>query len=91
MIIALASNASTGFSWSIAEPGPERLELVGEPEYVPPGSTSPVVGAPGTQVFTFDAGSEGKDELTLEYKRGFEPDVEPEQTFSIDVEIKAVE
>jgi inhibitor of cysteine peptidase len=88
LIVALASNITTGFSWSVGDQSAPQLELKGEPRYVPPGSTTPVVGAAGTQVFTFEAKSTGTAKLVLEYKRPFEPGVAPEKTFSVTVEIR---
>jgi inhibitor of cysteine peptidase len=88
LIVALVSNPSTGFRWAVAEPAPVQLRLEGEPAYVAPGSTTPAVGAAGTEVFTFAAVSAGTATLTLNYARSFEPDVAPEKTFSITVDIK---
>ena len=88
LIVALISNASTGYSWSVQDPAPGQLELQGEPRYVPPGSTNNVVGAPGTQVFTFLAKSSGSARLTLQYKRPFEPGAAPDETFSVTVDIR---
>ncbi len=88
LIVALASNATTGYTWSVQDPSPAQLELQGEPKYVPPGSTSNVVGAAGTQVFTFVAKSAGSAKLTLEYKRPFEPNVAPDKTFSVTVDVR---
>jgi len=96
LIISLESNPSTGYSWSFAGLAGPELELVGEPQYVPPTSTAtPVVGAAGTQVFTFRATGTGMPpagtpaivQLALDYKRGFEPDATPAQAFRITVEI----
>jgi inhibitor of cysteine peptidase len=88
LIVALASNPTTGFSWSIGEDSDEGLVLQGEPRYVPAGSTTPVVGAGGTEVFSFEADDSGTSRLVLEYRRPFEPGVAPEQTFSVTVEIR---
>ena len=95
LTITLESNPSTGFSWSLAGLAGPELELVGEPLYVPPVSTTPIVGAPGTQVFTFrttgigmpPAGTPAIVQVALDYKRGFEPDAAPEKTFRVTVEI----
>jgi len=88
LIVALASNPTTGFSWSVGEDSDEGLVLQGEPRYVPAGSTTPVVGAGGTEVFSFEADDSGTSRLVLEYRRPFEPGVAPEQTFSVTVEIR---
>jgi inhibitor of cysteine peptidase len=87
LIIALPSNPSTGFSWAVTPPEPVGLELEGEPEYVPPGSTTPAVGAAGTQVFTFTATAAGETTLTLTYARNFEPGAAGEETFTVTVEV----
>lgn len=88
LVISLESNPSTGFAWVIAEPTPAALESQGDPEYLPPGGATPAVGAAGTEVFTFKAASAATAELTLEYRRGFEPEVPAEKTFSVTVEIQ---
>jgi inhibitor of cysteine peptidase len=88
LIVALSSNVTTGFSWSLAEESGSQLELIGEPRYAPPGSTSPVAGAAGTQVYTFAAKATGSAKLVLEYRRPFEPGVAPARTFSATIEIR---
>jgi predicted secreted protein len=75
LTIALAGNPSTGFSWYVGEQTGPGLELVDGPHYVPPGSTLPVLGAPGTEVLTFEATKAGTIQLVLEYRRGFEPEL----------------
>ena len=54
---------------------------------MPPGSTAPVVGAPGTEVFTFRAVQAGRFDLLLEYRRSFEPNEPPARTFRVTVAI----
>ncbi len=88
LIVALASNPSTGFSWSVTPPEPAGLEIEGEPRYVPPGSTTPVVGAAGTQVFTFKTTARGASQVTLTYARSFEPGAAGERTFKVTVNIE---
>jgi inhibitor of cysteine peptidase len=88
LIIALASNPSTGFSWYLGERAEPGLELVDGPRYVPPGSTQPVLGAPGTEVFTFNATEVGTAQIVLEYRRSFEPDLPPSKTFRVTAEVR---
>jgi inhibitor of cysteine peptidase len=88
LIVALPSNPTTGYSWSVSERSSPQLELQGEPRFVPAGSTTPVVGAGGTEVFTFEAVDTGTATLTLEYRRPFEPGAAPEDTYSVTVEIR---
>ena len=87
IIVALTSNASTGFAWRVHESLPPQLEQVGDVRYVPPGSTEPVTGAAGTEVFTFKASSTGTAELALDYVRSFE-DGDPASTYSVTIEIE---
>ncbi len=87
--VALPSNPSTGYSWAVVPPEPTNLELIGEPRFVPAGSTTPVVGAGGTEVFTFKATSKaGTSTLTLAYNRPFTPTAPPEKTFKVTVEVR---
>lgn len=88
LIVALPSNPTTGYSWSVSESSGAQLQLQGEPAFVPAGSTTPVLGAGGTEVFTFKAVDDGKADLKLEYRRPFEPNAAPEKTFSASVEIQ---
>jgi inhibitor of cysteine peptidase len=88
LIVALASNPSTGYSWAVVADEPTNLELEGEPAYVPPGSTTPVVGAAGTEVFTFKAIKTGTAKLSMAYARSFETGVEPEETFEVTVKVE---
>jgi len=88
VIIALPSNPSTGYSWAIVAPEPANLELDGEPKYVPAGSTTPVAGAGGTEVFTLKATDTGEAALKMEYRRPFEPDVPAEQTFNVTITVR---
>jgi inhibitor of cysteine peptidase len=86
LVIALSSNPSTGYRWLAVSP-PDILLQEGEPRYVPPGSTSPVLGAPGTEVFTFRAEHQGTVQLMLDYRRQSEADPSA-KTFQVVVEIK---
>lgn len=68
--VQLASNATTGYEWVIAEDSlPDCLVLTDE-EFVEPESA--LVGAPGHQVFKLDATEAGAGILRLEYVRPFE-------------------
>ena len=86
LILALASNPSTGYRWEVTSL-PGFLEQQGEPSYVPPGSTQPVLGASGTEVFTFEAVQAGAATLELAYRRSFESGP-AERTFSIEVQVQ---
>jgi inhibitor of cysteine peptidase len=80
LIVRLPSNATTGFQWVVADAGP--MTQLGDPVYKAP-EGSGAVGASGTQVFTFAAGSSGAGELKLEYRRPWEKNVPAEKTWSV--------
>jgi inhibitor of cysteine peptidase len=88
--ISLESNPSTGYSWFATISNPAVLVQMGDPVYQEAASNSstPVLGAAGTQIFYFQAAGSGTSTLTLDYKRSFETNVAPEKTFSMTVEVK---
>lgn len=74
--IRLESNPSTGYTWEIAaETSPNTVDLRDRSHE--PGDTD-VVGAPGVDVFVFDAIA-GAEVLRLEYIRSFDDPVVPER------------
>jgi len=82
-LIELASNPTTGYSWSLkgfSRPG--VVEALGS-GYAPP--TSGRMGAGGTYVGQFKAIRPGTTRLTLAYARPFEPGSATTQTFEITV------
>jgi predicted secreted protein len=88
LIVALPANPDEGMSWAIVSPEPEFLSLDGAPRFVPAGSTSPVGGAAGTEVFTLQATGAGTSSLTMEYHDTNAPEGEPDDTFSVTVETR---
>ncbi|NJD59371.1 MAG: hypothetical protein C3F13_13540 [Anaerolineales bacterium] len=90
MAIRLESNPSTGYAWYATISDPKVLVQMGEPQYQEPASSSstPVIGAAGTQTFFFQAAESGLSTLTMEYKRGWETGVTPEKTVTIIVEVQ---
>jgi inhibitor of cysteine peptidase len=87
MAINLESNPSTGYAWYATISDTKVLVQLGEPQYSAPSSSS-VVGAAGAQTFFFQAIETGTSVITLEYKRGWEANVAPEKTVTINVEVK---
>src|SRR5207244_2712799 len=80
LAVTLDSNPSTGYSWQVSNPRRAILQQQGEPEYTPP--AQPMPGAGGQHTFQFTAVGVGKMALTLLYKRPFEPNAAPAETFS---------
>ena len=84
LVIRLASNPTTGFSWKVAVIDGDHLQQVGEGifEHADP----QMVGAGGTQVFTFKPKKKGKTTLVLDYVRPWEQKP-AETTFTLNVMI----
>jgi inhibitor of cysteine peptidase len=85
LVVELPSNPTTGFSWTVADGGP--LTQVGEAEYATEAAPD-VVGAGGTETFTFDAKKAGSGTLTLEYRRPWETGVEAEDVWSATITVE---
>ena len=87
LAVRLDSNPSTGYSWQVSQVDDAVLKQQGEPQFIQPADAPP--GAGGAQVFLFTAAAGGSTTLTLVYKRSFEPNVAPVQTFTVQVTVDA--
>ena len=87
--IVLISNKSTGYEWQIAQPLDNNfVALVGS------GSKYQLrfprmIGAGGTETWTFNTLKEGSTKITFKYVRQWEKNVAPAQTKEFVIEIKA--
>ncbi len=88
LVVSLESNPSTGYSWQVAQVDQAVLKQLGDPKFETPASSSGVVGAPGTEVFRFEAAGQGQTTLKLEYRRPWETGVAPIKTFTLQVTAK---
>jgi inhibitor of cysteine peptidase len=79
--ITLESNPTTGYQW-IPTFNPEIINLVSH-SFQP--SSSRLMGAPGTEVFTFKAINHGTGSLKMVYKRSWEKEPVKEKVFPINV------
>jgi len=71
--IEIAANHTTGYSWQLAEPLNEKVLKVEYWYYKQPNTK--MLGAGGTEVWTFRAMGEGKTNLKFEYVRPWEKNV----------------
>jgi inhibitor of cysteine peptidase len=86
LVVTLEGNPTTGYSWEVAEPLDEQvLRQVGEAEFK---AESDLVGAGGVQILRFEAVNAGQITLKLVYHRPWEKDVEPLETYSIQVVVR---
>ena len=82
--VSLPANPSTGFGWTVVIGDASVLEQVGAAEFVT--ESEDLVGAGGVLTMRFVVVADGTTELRLDSERSFE-DVEPEDTFTLDVTV----
>jgi inhibitor of cysteine peptidase len=84
--VTLASNASTGFSWSadarISDPG-----VVQQTSHNTVAPTAGVLGAAGTEVWTFTAVTAGSATVTTDYSQPWPGGTKGSWTFTADVTV----
>ena len=86
IVVTLPSNASTGFGWNLMQPlDAAVIRLLGH-DYVAP--KTPLVGAPGTEVWRFRTVGKGRVTLRLGYLRAWLPS-DVERRFGLSVRVKA--
>jgi len=85
LVISLESNPSTGYSWQVAEIDENVVQQVGETEFE---QLSPLLGAPEKQILRFKPVGAGQSTLKLVYRRPWEKDVEPLETYSLQVVVQ---
>jgi len=86
LVVTLEGNPTTGYSWEVADPLDEQvLRQVGEAEFK---AESEALGAGGVQILRFEAVNAGQITLKLVYHRPWEKDVEPLETYSLQVVVR---
>ena len=89
LVITLESNPTTGFGWQLSEPIDEDLLALIESRYEPSENVEQgMVGAGGTEVWTFKALTTGVTRISMEYSRPWEGGEKAVQTFEVTVTIK---
>ena len=83
--IELCSNPTTGFQWEYETTGITVLQET-DHEIIPSGSDK--TGAPGKDIWTFEAIGKGETELSMEYSRPWEGGEKTEWTYSLTVTIE---
>jgi len=88
LTVSLGSNPSTGFTWDegahIADPALLRQTA----SALVPAEGQGLVGAPGTQVWTFEALAQGTTTVSLQYSRPWEGGEKGVWTFDLTVTVK---
>jgi len=89
LVVTLASNPTTGYSWQVAEADKALLRQVGDAEFKSSASSNPpLVGAGGTETFRFETNGAGTTTLKLVYRRSWETSVPPIKTFTVQVVVR---
>ncbi len=86
LTVRLASNASTGFSWTDPTLGTPGTLTQTDDKYVAPANGIP--GAPGTQVWTFKASAKGTTTVKADYSRPWEGGEKGVFTFQLTVTVQ---
>jgi len=84
--IRLESNRTTGYQWDLAEPLDGRILKLANSEYKAPDSTR--LGAPGEEVWTFQAVGKGRTKIAMKYARPWEKNAAPARTAVFDVTVR---
>ena len=86
--VALRSNPTTGYRWEMVEPGDGVLVQEGEAEVQQEAKDRQLVGAGGVEILRFKAQAVGQTTLELVYRRPWEEDEKPVETFSLQVTVR---
>lgn len=84
--VTLESNPTTGYQWQVSVPPDEGILKVVHSEYKRPDSK--LLGAGGTESWTFQAVGRGKTRIVMKYVRPWEKDASPAKTASFNVVVK---
>jgi len=86
-VIALESNPSTGFQWTITEKPNAKIVKFQKKAYVEPKTSA--VGAAGTERFRFKAVAPGQATIKLTYSKPDAPDAPDNLNYTYNVTVKA--
>jgi inhibitor of cysteine peptidase len=90
LTVTLESNSSTGYQWSLTSISDQAVLEKVDQKYVAPEAPQngiPLVGAPGKEVWTFQALQKGTSTISMGYSRSWET-VSPAKTFTLTVTVK---
>ena len=82
--LALDGNPTTGYTWKVMSGNDALLKQMGDATFTP---QSGLIGAPGVEVFKFQAIGTGSVTLKLGYKQWWDDKMQPNPTFEVTVNI----
>jgi inhibitor of cysteine peptidase len=86
LVVTLDSNATTGYSWSLAQNSDDTVLNETGNQYIAPQTT--LVGAGGKEEWTFKALKKGTSTISMGYSRPWETGTPPAETFDLTVVVK---
>ena len=87
VVIELAGNPTTGYAWAQTAVDIAILKpTADEPEYT--SESTGMVGSPGTFIFRWTAEAPGTTTIELGYRRPWETDTAPIETYSLTVDVR---
>jgi len=86
LTISLQANSGTGYQWRITEYDHQVVSQQGDSVFSPP--EHPMPGAPGHEIFKFNALSPGSTSIKMELVRAWERPPVPAKTFSVNVTVR---
>ncbi|MFN8485156.1 MAG: protease inhibitor I42 family protein [Anaerolineae bacterium] len=88
-VVALDGNPTTGYTWEAAPPSSDSVTAVGEPQYKTDANAGGKAGVGGTYTFTYQGAAVGAAKLSFAYRRPWERDTPPAQTFDVTLNVVA--
>ena len=85
LVVSLEGNPTTGYTWEVEELNEQVLQQVGDIAFVQDYAEPGFVGVPGVQIATFEVVGAGNATINMVYHQPWETDVEPADTFTLDV------
>ena len=88
--VSLCSNRTTGYAWEdrVEISDPDVVKLASRTYEAPAEASPPVVGAAGSEVFTFDAASAGTTTVALHYSQRWEGGEKNAWTYTLTVTVR---
>jgi len=86
--VTLETNPSTGYSWEVVELNNSIIKKIGEAVSEPNNTEKNMVGAPVMHTFQFEVINTGQTTLKIVYRRSWEKDVAPVNTFSVELFVR---
>ena len=88
LVLTLPSNPTTGFRWELRNPAASVLKRLGPEVYSNSEEARGLVGSGGESPWRFRVAPSGDDRLELVYRRPWEKDAEPAESFSCAIQVR---